>query len=248
MKEFLMSTTLPFWLVFIIVAAAFGATLLHMKGGAKSRTLLLAAGGCMLAATVLEIAIYSVLGGNSLWWCTSDKYGFWAKLLRLIPFALFVAFQILQVFFFKGAVEEHIGKDLSIKSTFICLLLTFPIAFVVSVASSIFGVSDDTANVVSHVIFWTLVAGGVGWALMRNVRTAGWRQGAAFTAFSVVLVVAVCLAVFLFLVALFELFLQLLMVTRQRRAHALHTRSARLRQQADSRAQGRRIETCTLIV
>ena len=83
MKEFLMSTTLPFWLVFIIVAAAFGATLLHMKGGAKSRTLLLAAGGCMLAATVLEIAIYSVLGGNSLWWCTSDKYGFWAKLLRL---------------------------------------------------------------------------------------------------------------------------------------------------------------------
>ena len=213
MKEFLMSTTLPFWLVFIIVAAAFGATLLHMKGGAKSRTLLLAAGGCMLAATVLEIAIYSVLGGNSLWWCTSDKYGFWAKLLRLIPFALFVAFQILQVFFFKGAVEEHIGKDLSIKSTFICLLLTFPIAFVVSVASSIFGVSGDTADTVSHVIFWTLVLGGIGWALMSNVRTAGWRQGAAFTAFSVVLVVAVCLAVFLFLVALFELFLQLLMVT-----------------------------------
>ena len=47
-----------------------------------------------------------------------------------------------------------------------------------------------------QVIFFALVLGGIGWALMRNVRTAGWRQGAAFTAFSVVCVVAVCLAVF----------------------------------------------------
>ena len=109
MKEFLTSSTLPFWFVFIIVAAAFGLTLLYMKGGSKSSKLLFASAGCMLAATILEIVIYSVLGGNSMWWCTSDKYGFFMKLVRLIPFALFIAFQILQVFFFKGAVEEHIG-------------------------------------------------------------------------------------------------------------------------------------------
>lgn len=94
-----MSTTLPFWLVFIIVAAAFAATLLYMKSETKPRALLMTAAGCMLAATVLEIVIYAVLGGNSLWWCTSDKYGFFSKLLRLVPFALFVVFQILQVYF-----------------------------------------------------------------------------------------------------------------------------------------------------
>ena len=62
-----MSTTLPFWLVFIIVAAAFATTFFSMKRETKSRTLLFASAGCMLAATVLEIAIYAVLGGNSLW-------------------------------------------------------------------------------------------------------------------------------------------------------------------------------------
>jgi hypothetical protein len=210
MKEFLMSTTLPFWLVFIIVAAAFAATLLYMKGETKSRTLLFASAGCMLAATVLEIAIYAVLGGNSMWWCTSDEYGFWAKLVRLIPFALFIAMQILQVFFFKGTVEEHIGKELAIKSTFICLILTFPVALVLSIILGVAGVSNETLNVVVSIVFFALVLGGIGWALMRNVRTAGWRQGAAFTAFSVICVVAVCLAVFLFIVALIELFLQIL--------------------------------------
>ena len=212
MKEFLMSTTLPFWLVFIIVAAAFAATLLYMKSETKPRALLMTAAGCMLAATILEIVIYAVLGGNSLWWCTSDKYGFFSKLLRLVPFALFVAFQILQVYFFKGAVEEHIGKELSMKSTFICLLLTFPVALVVSIVFGMIGFTGTAGTVVMHIIFWGLVLGGIGWALMRNVRSAGWRQGAVFTAFSVVCVVAVCIAVFLFLVALFELFLQLLMV------------------------------------
>ncbi|CCY66324.1 unknown [Prevotella sp. CAG:1124] len=210
MKEFLMSTTLPFWLVFIIVAAAFATTFLYMKSETKSRTLLFASAGCMLAATVLEIAIYAVLGGNSMWWCTSDEYGFWSKLVRLIPFALFIAMQILQVFFFKGAVEEHIGKELAIKSTFICLILTFPVALVLSIILGVAGVSNETLNVVVSIVFFALVLGGIGWALMRNVRTAGWRQGAAFTAFSVICVVAVCLAVFLFIVALIELFLQIL--------------------------------------
>ncbi len=55
MKEFLTSSTLPFWFVFIIVAAAFGLTLLYMKGGSKSSKLLFASAGCMLAATILEI-------------------------------------------------------------------------------------------------------------------------------------------------------------------------------------------------
>ena len=109
-------------------------------------------------------------------------------------------------------MEEHIGKELSMKSTFICLLLTFPVALVVAIVFGVTSFTGTAANVVMHIIFWGLVLGGIGWALMRNVRSAGWRQGAVFTAFSVVCVVAVCIAVFLFLVALFELFLQLLMV------------------------------------
>lgn len=212
MKDFLMSSTLPFWLVFAVVAAAFAATLLYMKSDNKPRTLLFAAAGCMLAATIFEIVIYAMLGGNSLWWCTSSRYGFWTKLIRLVPMALFVAFQILQVYFIKSALEEHIGKELSMKSTFICLLLTFPVALVVALVFGVSGASNATTGTVTGIVFFGLILGGIGWALVRNVRSAGWRQGGAFTAFSVVCVVAVCLAVFLFLVALFKLFLQVLMV------------------------------------
>lgn len=211
MKEFLTSSVLPFWLVFAIVAAAFGLTLLYIKGGSKSSKLLVASAGCMLAATIFEIVIYSVLGGNSLWWCTSGRYGFFSKLFRLVPFAVFVALQVLQVFLFKGAVEEYIGRELSMKAMFVCLVLTFPVVFVLALVLGIAGVSDSTVSVTASVVFAVLVLGGVGWALMRNVGSAGWRQGAVFTAFSLVCVAAVCLAIFLFLIALLELFLQLLM-------------------------------------
>lgn len=164
----------------------------------------------MLAATILEVLIYAIVGNNCMWWCLSKEYGFWSKLFRLIPFAVFVVLQIGQIFMFKGVLEEMMGKSLSMKLLFICFVLTFPVVFVLSVGADIFGASDDTKNSIGTTAFWILVIAGLAWSLVRNIMSVGIKHGVVFTVFSAVCVVAVCLAVFVFLVALIALFFQVL--------------------------------------
>lgn len=207
MKEFLLTSTLPYWFVFLLVVAGFVAVFFQ---GSKGRAALIVAAGCMLAATILEVVIYAIVGNDCLWWSLSKEYGFWENLFRLLPFAVFVVFQIGQIFVFKGVLEEVMGKQLSMKTLFICFVLTFPIVFIISLGADIFGASDETKNTVSTVVFWLLIAAGVGWSLVRNVRSVGLRRGVIFTVFSAVCVVSACLAVFLLIIALFTLFLQVL--------------------------------------
>lgn len=207
MKEFLLTSTLPYWFVFLLVVAGFVAVFFQ---GSKGRAALIVAAGCMLAATILEVAIYAIVGNDCLWWSLSKEYGFWEKLFRLLPFAVFVVFQIGQIFVFKGVLEEVMGKQLSMKTLFICFVLTFPIVFIISLGADIFGASDETKNTVSSVVFWLLIAAGVGWSLVRNVRSVGLRRGVIFTVFSAVCVVSACLAVFLLIIALFNIFFQVL--------------------------------------
>lgn len=164
----------------------------------------------MLAATILEVLIYAIVGNDCLWWCLSKEYGFWSKLFRLMPFAAFVVLQIGQIFMFKGVLEEMTGKPLSLKLLFICFVLTFPISFVISVGADIFGASDETKNSVATTVFWILIVAGLAWSLVRNIMSVGLTRGIVFTVFSAVCVVAVCLAVFLFIVALIALFFQVL--------------------------------------
>lgn len=210
MKEILLTSTLPYWLVFLLVLGGFVALLFQGRNGSKSNLPILTAAGCMLAATILEVLIYAIVGNNCMWWCLSKEYGFWLKLFRIIPFAVFVVLQIGQIFMFKGVLEEMMGKSLSMKLLFICFVLTFPVVFVLSVGADIFGASDDTKNSIGTTAFWILVIAGLAWSLVRNIMSVGIKHGVVFTAFSAVCVVAVCLAVFVFLVALIALFFQVL--------------------------------------
>lgn len=210
MKEILLTSTLPYWLVFLLVLGGFVALLFQGRNGSKSNLPILTAAGCMLAATILEVLIYAIVGNNCMWWCLSKEYGFWSKLFRIIPFAVFVVLQIGQIFMFKGVLEEMMGKSLSMKLLFICFVLTFPVVFVLSVGADIFGASDDTKNSIGTTAFWILVIAGLAWSLVRNIMSVGIKHGVVFTVFSAVCVVAVCLAVFVFLVALIALFFQVL--------------------------------------
>lgn len=210
MKEILLTSTLPYWFVFLLVLGGFVALLFQGRNGSKSNLPILTAAGCMLAATILEVLIYAIVGNNCMWWCLSKEYGFWSKLFRIIPFAVFVVLQIGQIFMFKGVLEEMMGKSLSMKLLFICFVLTFPVVFVLSVGADIFGASDDTKNSIGTTAFWILVIAGLAWSLVRNIMSVGIKHGVVFTVFSAVCVVAVCLAVFVFLVALIALFFQVL--------------------------------------
>lgn len=210
MKEFLLSSTLPYWLVFLLVIGGMAALLFQGRKGSKSNMPLFISAGCMLAATAFEILIYATVQNDCMWWCLSKEYGFWEKLLRLLPFAAFIVCQIGGIFIFKNVLEHMAGKTLSLKFLFICFVLTFPIVFIISVCADIFGASDETKNSVSTIVFWILIIAGVAWSLVRNIMSVGLKQGIVFTVFSAVCVVAVCLAVFLFIVALISVFFQVL--------------------------------------
>ena len=190
MKEILLTSTLPYWLVFLLVLGGFVALLFQGRNGSKSNLPILTAAGCMLAATILEVLIYAIVGNNCMWWCLSKEYGFWSKLFRLIPFAVFVVLQIGQIFMFKGVLEEMMGKSLSMKLLFICFVLTFPVVFVLSVGADIFGASDETKNSIGTTAFWILVIAGLAWSLVRNIMSVGIKHGVVFTVFSAVCVVA----------------------------------------------------------
>lgn len=210
MKEILLTSTLPYWFVFLLVVGGMAALLFQGRNGSKSNVPLLVSAGCMLAATALEILIYATVRNDCMWWCLSKEYGFWEKLFRLIPFAIFVVLQIGQIFMFKGVLEEMTGKSLSLKLLFICFVLTFPVAFIISIGADIFGASDETKNSVATTAFWILIIAGLAWSLVRNIMAVGFKKGIVFTVFSAVCVVAVCLAVFLFIIALISVFFQVL--------------------------------------
>lgn len=210
MKEFLLSSTLPYWLVFLLVIGGMAALLFQGRKGSKSNMPLFISAGCMLVATAFEILIYATVQNDCMWWSLSKEYGFWEKLLRLLPFAAFIVCQIGGIFIFKNVLEQMTGKALSLKFLFICFVLTFPIVFIISVGADIFGASDETKNSVSTIVFWILIIAGVAWSLVRNIMSVGLKQGIVFTVFSAVCVVAVCLAVFLFIVALISVFFQML--------------------------------------
>ncbi len=210
MKEILLTSTLPYWFVFLLVVGGMAALLFQGRNGSKSNVPLLVSAGCMLAATALELLIYNTVHNNCMWWCISKEYGFWEKLFRLIPFAIFVVLQIGQIFMFKAVLEEMTGKSLSLKLLFICFVLTFPVVFVISIGADIFGASDETKNSVATTAFWILIIAGLAWSLVRNIMSVGLKKGIIFTVFSAVCVVAVCLAVFVFFVALLALFFQVL--------------------------------------
>ena len=139
MKEILLTSTLPYWFVFLLVVGGMAALLFQGRNGSKSNVPLLVSAGCMLAATALELLIYNTVHNNCMWWCISKEYGFWEKLFRLIPFAIFVVLQIGQIFMFKAVLEEMTGKSLSLKLLFICFVLTFPVVFVISIGADNFG-------------------------------------------------------------------------------------------------------------
>lgn len=211
MKEFLTSNILPYWLIFALVAAS----LIIMLWGLRTqrpKVYLRPVLGCMLLATVLELSIYWGIGNSALWWCTSSEYSFFAKLLRLIPFAIFLAMQVAMIWIGKLFIEAAIKKEFSIKTTFWGILLSFPITLVIVILCKLFGMPDGPLSIVSAVLFIGILSAGIGFSLLKNIQKIGKRDGLLLTAFSALCVLSLGAGIILFFVALLQLFLQVLMV------------------------------------
>lgn len=212
MKEFLLSTTIPYWIVFGLVTAAGVLALINMRKNTVSKSSVQLVTLLALAGTVLGLAIYSVAGGSSIWWCTSKDYSFFGKLLRAIPLIIFVGIQLAQVFVYKTFVEQYFQKELSIKGSFISLIVIVPASFVLYIVLDILGLEKGTRDLIFYVILGIALVAGVGWAMALNVKSIGKKYGSIFTAVTLVMIIGGLMSIVLLINALMALILQVLMV------------------------------------
>lgn len=212
MKEFLLSTTIPYWIVFGLVTAAGVLTLINMRKNTVSKSSVQLVTLLALAGTVLGLAIYSVAGGSSIWWCTSKDYSFFGKLLRAIPLIIFVGIQLAQVFVYKTFVEQYFQKELSIKGSFISLIVIVPASFVLYIVLDILGLEKGTRDLIFYIILGIALIAGVGWAMALNVKSIGKKYGSIFTAVTLVMIIGGLMSIVLLINALMALILQVLMV------------------------------------
>lgn len=212
MKEFLLSTTIPFWIVFGLVTVAGIVAFINMRRESITKSSVWLVTFLAVAGTILGLAIYSVLGGSSIWWCTSSDYSFFGKIVRVIPLIIFVGVQLAQVFVYKSFVAQYFQKELSIKGAFISLIVIVPISILLYIVLDIFGMEQGTRDVVFYVIIGFTLIAGVGWAMIRNVKSIGKRNGTVFTAVAVVMIIGGLMSLLLLITAIIELIVQILVV------------------------------------
>lgn len=124
MKEFFMTSAIPYWLLFLITVIPVGysafVTFRSDNDARISRNTMLTISGLLLASALSVILFYIMLGGNALWWVTGKEIGFWSKLLRVIPLSIFLLLQGAAPFAYKIFMEKYFHCDsLSVKSQFI---------------------------------------------------------------------------------------------------------------------------------
>lgn len=212
MKELLLSSTLPYWFVFGLVTAAGILAFMGMRKESISKLSIQLVTILALAGTILGLAIYSALGGNSIWWCTANDYGFFGRLIRVIPLIIFVGIQLVQVFVYKSFVGQYFQKELSIKGSFISLIVIVPASLLLYIILNMFGMEKGTRDVVFYVILGVALIGGIGWAMARNVKEIGMVYGVAFTAVTLVMIIGGLMSLLLLITALVRLIFEVLLV------------------------------------
>lgn len=212
MKDLLLNSVLPYWAIFALVAASGAMCIFEMRKPAISHGAVRAVTLLSLAGTLSAMAVYSALGGSCIWWCTSSEYGFFSKLLRALPLFVFVAVQMGQVFAYKLFMQQYFQGELSIKGAFLSLIVVVPVAIVVYVLLDWIGLGQTARDVLFYAVLLVSLGAGVGWAMKRNVASVGKRRGLLFTAVSVVMICGGLVSLLLLLVAILNLFLQILMV------------------------------------
>lgn len=208
MKEFFMTSAIPYWLLFFMGVASVGYSVyIAFKSDENTpiskRTVNILA-GMLLVVGVAVIVLYNALGGNALWWVTGKDIGYWAKLLRVIPLVVFLVAEVAAPFAYKLMMEACLDdKSLSVKTQFIALLVIVPVAIIVSIFAG---------NTWFYIIAGVGIVGAAVYSATSNVNSAGAKTGLAFTVVSFILCASALVTLLYMIVAFFSLILEMLPV------------------------------------
>ena len=212
MKDFLSNSTIPYWIVFGLVTAAGIIALLNMRKKTISKESVRLVTLLALTGTALGLIIYSIMGGSSIWWCTSSDYSFFGKLVRVIPLIIFVGIQLAQVFVYKIFVGQYFQKELSIKGSFISLIIIVPATIFLYIILDLFGMGQGMKDTIFYIIICLSLIAGTGWAMTRNVQSIGKKYGMLFTAVTLIMIIGGLMSLMLLITALITLIVQVLTI------------------------------------
>lgn len=168
---------------------------------------------CILAASMLEIWAYLVMGKSAFWWCDSDRYGFFGSMLRVVPFVLFVAFQLFSIkiyeAFLPGVNEDN---KLSIKPLAIGIAICLPVALAIAMLLAAFDIRGLTAGLASVAGLLICLTVGFVWSLVKNIKVLGKVNGLFFTVFGIVYAIGSLIALWGLVLVLLQNIVQVIIV------------------------------------
>lgn len=217
MKEFFTTSSLPYWVLFIISVGAsvlcFLITSRDEAQGKPSRNVMLMISGSMLFVALSVILLYATLGGNALWWIHDKEIGFFIRVLLLIPLLLFLASEILSPFLYKSFMQSYFGvENISIKPQFISLVVIIPAALVLIYGVGSFFMGPETKEIAFYTVVGIGLVCAIIYSLRKNVISTGFKGGILYTVTSFILCAAALLSLLYFFVAFLSLILEMLTV------------------------------------
>lgn len=207
-------TLIPYYIILaILLAVGVMLLLLQMvkKFASLESTLLLWIPIGLFVASLLELIGYFTLGDDFIWWCSVDRQGFWPAFITMLPFMLALVIQLGSGVLYKRYQEKKYDVKLSWRSIFIGIG-GVPVAIVVLIILAICGMKNPVVqDVVATILILASLAVGFMYALTKNRKVLGNRNGLFFTVFSFVYAAGAVIALIFLAVIIVKLILIVLM-------------------------------------
>lgn len=216
MKELLLSSIIPYWLLFLLVLSSTGisiaCTALIKRFPKLSGNILIILVTVICFLTVAgEWYIYLTVKNGCLWWCLTKDFNFFERLIRSIPLFVFLLCQIWQVVTYRNFIEIMVGKTgLQVKSTIVSVVILIPAMIFLYMFLDLCGLSTSIRNLIFYVCLVVGIILCLSKSFYKNISVAGFLPGSIFTVTSIIIVSGSFISVILLINVFLQLFFQFL--------------------------------------
>ena len=203
----------PYIIIISLVVCALIVTLLGLRIRGMRTFAVYIIPILMIAACYWEVRAFITLWTDAFWWCDLDTYGFCNTTLRVLPFTLLVAFQLMVYPMYKNLLSGNnpeIKDELSIKPMAVSFVIALPIIAFVTLIAAIFHCGSLVQSVIGLITLLAVLCIGSAQSMRRNVRTLGILGGIAFSVFCAIYIVGAMVAVLGLVITLLRVFVQIL--------------------------------------
>ena len=163
-------------------------------------------------ACYIEINAWLALQSDMFWWCDMDRYGFWGSALRVFPFLLVLVSQIMCYKLYKMLIFDKQKPEtgqISILPMAVSFVVSIPVIFIVLLICALFHMGKPMQSNIGFGLFATIVGIGSLISFVINIRAIGLIRGLWYSLFGAIYIIGAMISVFGFCVALWHLFIQI---------------------------------------